>query len=84
VIRDNPSLVCHLPCQWNVQLSDNTRSEQCYTEVSNLKVVFFTSTASSFFCFSITLFGANPGQDGSPLEKLGLFIIVIIMHLYST
>lgn len=27
-----------LPCFWNVQLSDHTRSEQCYTELSDLKV----------------------------------------------
>jgi len=40
VVLDNPGLVRRLPCQWNVQLSDNTLSEQCYTEVSNLKVSF--------------------------------------------
>jgi len=39
VILENPSVVHRLPCQWNVQLSDNTRSEQCYTEVFNLKVI---------------------------------------------
>lgn len=38
MIKQNPDLVHHLPCQWNVQLSDNTRSEQCYMEVSDLKV----------------------------------------------
>lgn len=27
-----------LPCFWNVQLSDHTRSEQCYRDVSDLKV----------------------------------------------
>lgn len=31
-------LVHQLPCFWNVQLSDHTRSELCYTEVSDLKV----------------------------------------------
>ena len=40
VIKQHPYLVYKLPCQWNVQLSDNTRSEQCYTEVSDLKVGF--------------------------------------------
>lgn len=37
-IKQNPVLVHQLPCFWNVQLSDHTRSEQCYTEVSDLKV----------------------------------------------
>ncbi len=37
-IKQNPILVHQLPCFWNVQLSDHTRSEQCYTEVSDLKV----------------------------------------------
>ncbi|KAJ4947300.1 hypothetical protein JOQ06_009336 [Pogonophryne albipinna] len=32
-IKQNPVLVHQLPCFWNVQLSDHTRSEQCYTEV---------------------------------------------------
>ncbi|GLD74142.1 LARGE xylosyl- and glucuronyltransferase 2, partial [Lates japonicus] len=36
-IKQNPILVHQLPCFWNVQLSDHTRSEQCYTEVSDLK-----------------------------------------------
>lgn len=43
VIKENPDLVYHLPCQWNVQLSDNTRSEQCYTEVSDLKIIHWNS-----------------------------------------
>jgi glycosyltransferase-like protein LARGE len=43
VIKQNPSLVHRLPCQWNVQLSDNTRSEQCYTEVTNLKIIHWNS-----------------------------------------
>lgn len=38
-IKQNPVLVHQLPCFWNVQLSDHTRSEQCYTEVSDLKVL---------------------------------------------
>ncbi|KAK7912699.1 hypothetical protein WMY93_012910 [Mugilogobius chulae] len=37
-IKQNPVLVHQLPCFWNVQLSDHTRSEQCYTEVSDLKL----------------------------------------------
>lgn len=38
VIKEYPHLVMDLPCLWNVQLSDNTRSESCYSEVSDLKV----------------------------------------------
>ncbi|XP_037102564.1 LARGE xylosyl- and glucuronyltransferase 2 isoform X3 [Syngnathus acus] len=37
-IKQNPALVYKLPCFWNVQLSDHTRSELCYTEVSDLKL----------------------------------------------
>ncbi|XP_077178412.1 xylosyl- and glucuronyltransferase LARGE2 [Paroedura picta] len=43
VIKRTPSLVYRLPCFWNVQLSDHTRSEQCYTEVSDLKVIHWNS-----------------------------------------
>ena len=38
VLKQHQYLVHYLPCQWNVQLSDNTRSEHCYSEVSDLKV----------------------------------------------
>lgn len=37
-LKQNPVLVHRLPCFWNVQLSDHTRSEQCYHQVSDLKV----------------------------------------------
>lgn len=43
MIKQDPSLVYRLPCFWNVQLSDHTRSEQCYTEVSDLKVGGFAA-----------------------------------------
>ncbi|XP_069479349.1 xylosyl- and glucuronyltransferase LARGE2 [Ambystoma mexicanum] len=43
VIKQMPSLVYQLPCYWNVQLSDHTRSEICYTEVSDLKVIHWNS-----------------------------------------
>ncbi|XP_075423642.1 xylosyl- and glucuronyltransferase LARGE2 [Ascaphus truei] len=43
VIKGSPSLVCELPCYWNVQLSDHTRSEQCYTELADLKVIHWNS-----------------------------------------
>ncbi|KAM9860431.1 xylosyl- and glucuronyltransferase LARGE2s [Aulostomus maculatus] len=42
-IKQNPVLVHQLPCFWNVQLSDHTRSELCYTEVSDLKVIHWNS-----------------------------------------
>jgi len=38
VITQNRHMLHEVPCQWNVQLSDNTRSESCYTEVIDLKV----------------------------------------------
>ncbi|KAK3932404.1 LARGE xylosyl- and glucuronyltransferase 2 [Frankliniella fusca] len=43
IIKTHPDLVYNLPCQWNVQLSDNTRSEHCYTEVTDLKVIHWNS-----------------------------------------
>ncbi|XP_043564881.1 LARGE xylosyl- and glucuronyltransferase 1 [Chiloscyllium plagiosum] len=43
VIKQNPILVYQLPCFWNVQLSDHTRSEQCYKDVSDLKVIHWNS-----------------------------------------
>ncbi|XP_061885639.1 xylosyl- and glucuronyltransferase LARGE2s isoform X2 [Entelurus aequoreus] len=42
-IKQNPVLVHQLPCFWNVQLSDHTRSELCYTDVSDLKVIHWNS-----------------------------------------
>lgn len=39
VITQNKYMLHEIPCQWNVQLSDNTRSESCYTEVIDLKVL---------------------------------------------
>lgn len=38
IIKERPELLYPMPCQWNVQLSDNTRSELCYAEVIELKV----------------------------------------------
>uniref|UniRef100_A0A452HVP2 Uncharacterized protein n=1 Tax=Gopherus agassizii TaxID=38772 RepID=A0A452HVP2_9SAUR len=43
VIKQSPVLVYKLPCFWNVQLSDHTLSEQCYSEVSDLKVIHWNS-----------------------------------------
>lgn len=36
--QERPEIVYNLPCQWNVQLSDNTRSELCYLELTDIKV----------------------------------------------
>ena len=38
IIKQHPELVFRLPCEWNVQLSDNTLSHFCYGDVSALKV----------------------------------------------
>ena len=38
VLFQQPRLVHPIPCQWNVQLSDNTRSQLCYNQVTDLKV----------------------------------------------
>ncbi|XP_065578708.1 xylosyl- and glucuronyltransferase LARGE2s-like isoform X2 [Artemia franciscana] len=43
VIHQSPHLVHRLPCFWNVQLSDNTLSEECYTSVSDIKVIHWNS-----------------------------------------
>ncbi|OXA53187.1 LARGE xylosyl- and glucuronyltransferase 2 [Folsomia candida] len=43
VITQNPHILFEIPCQWNVQLSDNTRSESCYTEVTDLKIIHWNS-----------------------------------------
>ncbi|XP_007181200.1 xylosyl- and glucuronyltransferase LARGE2 isoform X1 [Balaenoptera acutorostrata] len=38
IIKEHPWLVRPLPCVWNVQLSDHTLAERCYSEASDLKV----------------------------------------------
>jgi len=43
VLKEHPYFLYRLPCQWNVQLSDNTRSESCYSEVNSLKVIHWNS-----------------------------------------
>ncbi|XP_030056704.1 xylosyl- and glucuronyltransferase LARGE2 isoform X2 [Microcaecilia unicolor] len=43
VIKQTPALVFQLPCYWNVQLSDHTLSEQCYSDMSDLKVIHWNS-----------------------------------------
>ncbi|CAG0883631.1 unnamed protein product [Darwinula stevensoni] len=43
VIKTYPHLVYMLPCQWNVQLGDNTLSELCYTAAADLKAIHWNS-----------------------------------------
>lgn len=43
VIKEHPDMVLKLPCQWNVQLSDKTRSHICYKEAIDLKVIHWNS-----------------------------------------
>ncbi|OQR66139.1 glycosyltransferase protein LARGE1-like [Tropilaelaps mercedesae] len=43
VINSYPTILLQLPCQWNVQLGDNTLSEFCYSEVEDLKVIHWNS-----------------------------------------
>ncbi|XP_013415637.1 LARGE xylosyl- and glucuronyltransferase 1-like isoform X2 [Lingula anatina] len=44
VLKQNPYLIYHLPCEWNIQLSDHTKSHAlCYSEVSDLKIIHWNS-----------------------------------------
>ncbi|KAI2804333.1 hypothetical protein RDWZM_007773 [Blomia tropicalis] len=44
VIKQYPYIIYTLPCQWNVQLSDNTLSDSlCYTDVQDLKIIHWNS-----------------------------------------
>lgn len=43
VIKENPFLVHKLPCEWNIQFSDNTQSEECYGDVTDLKIIHWNS-----------------------------------------
>lgn len=61
-IKQNPVLVHQLPCFWNVQLSDHTRSEQCYTEVSDLKVTIYLKN------FFLGMLGINDQIDPDELR----------------
>ena len=43
-MKQHPHIVHKLPCQWNLQLSDNTRSEICYSSgVHDLYIIHFNS-----------------------------------------
>ena len=43
VIKQHPGLLLKLPCQWNVQLSEHTKSEECYIDASDLKIIHWNS-----------------------------------------
>ncbi|KAM4848742.1 xylosyl- and glucuronyltransferase LARGE2 isoform 2-T2 [Urocitellus parryii] len=74
VIKEHPELVQPLPCIWNVQLSDHTRAEHCYSEAADLKVIHWNSPkkvrvknkhAGSFRNFYLTFLG----YDGNLLRR---------------
>lgn len=72
VIKQNPFLVYQLPCFWNVQLSDHTRSEQCYRDVSDLKVGEEVSWQGVVPIFNIVLVGHREAGCGNWLETVVL------------
>lgn len=46
VIKEQPDLVFRLPCQWNLQFSDNSLSELCYSDpdqIKDLSLIHFNS-----------------------------------------
>ncbi|KAM6158844.1 xylosyl- and glucuronyltransferase LARGE2 [Rhynchocyon petersi] len=43
IIKECAELVLLLPCVWNVQLSDHTLAEHCYSTASDLKVIHWNS-----------------------------------------
>ncbi|EEC01859.1 conserved hypothetical protein, partial [Ixodes scapularis] len=45
MLKQHTDLLYRLPCQWNVQLGDNTLSEAslCYSEVQELKIIHWNS-----------------------------------------
>ena len=38
VLKDNPKFVYIIDCTWNVQLSDHSLSESCFTNVNQINV----------------------------------------------
>lgn len=43
VLKEHPKMHLTLPCTWNLQLSEHTLSEACYSQVSELKVIHWNS-----------------------------------------
>jgi hypothetical protein len=68
VIKEHPGLVQPLPCVWNVQLSDHTLAERCYSETADFKV----SGA-----------GAERGQSGGG-EGQGWGLLLLVPTLLLT
>ena len=43
VIKTLPDIHYHLPCSWNVQLSEHTLSEQCYGDIEGYNIIHWNS-----------------------------------------
>ena len=43
VIKTWPDIHYHLPCSWNVQLSEHTLSEQCYGDIEGYNIIHWNS-----------------------------------------
>lgn len=43
VLKERPGLVRPLPCVWNVQLSDHTLAERCFSRAPGLKAIHWNS-----------------------------------------
>ncbi|XP_047371800.1 xylosyl- and glucuronyltransferase LARGE2 isoform X4 [Sciurus carolinensis] len=74
VIKERPELLQPLPCVWNLQLSDHTLAERCYSEAADLKVIHWNSPkkvrvknkhAEFFRNFYLTFLG----YDGNLLRR---------------
>ncbi|KAJ7397610.1 hypothetical protein BTVI_133885 [Pitangus sulphuratus] len=80
VIKQNPFLVYQLPCFWNVQLSDHTRSEQCYRDVSDLKFVPVCEE------ISVTMIWHKPNGRKYPMKEVAIALPVqpIAFFMYLT
>ena len=43
VLKDHPNMHLKLPCTWNLQLSEHTLSEACYSKVSEMNIIHWNS-----------------------------------------
>lgn len=52
VIKQYPNIVYRIECTWNIQLSDHTLSESCYSDANRLNVILSLNFIYkiSFFC----------------------------------
>jgi len=74
VLFQQPRLVHQMPCQWNVQLSDNTRSQLCYNQVTELKIIHWNSpkklkVKNKHGDFFRNLYQTFVGLDGNLLRR---------------